>query len=268
MASIESQPPETQGPSEPLHPQTQGFTRARRRWIHWLGVALMAAIAVGSGILSARLRDHADQRRQFMDELTQLEVQATAHSMTIWRALTMLMAEEKMQFIRLRGEAASKGREIATRLERLIDLHQSDATLTELLGFQQDPEPIELLDQSTHRFLGSVQGALGQMNLSADRVRERLRYWDMNFGPFQESLQAVKLRQGEIAEASAAVARRVTAAAGLTRLIASMMLVWTFSRRRAKTRRVRPKSSKNGAEGAASVPKGALESSAPETRAA
>ncbi|WP_145194983.1 hypothetical protein [Planctomycetes bacterium Poly30] len=206
--------------------------KRRRRWLRWVGVATMGAIAVGSGILSSHLRDHADARRQFMEELTQLEVEATAHSMTIWRALTMLLSEEKMQFIRIRGEASAAGREIRAHLTRLTELEPSGASLTASLGFPPDPAPMDSLTASTERFLGSVQGAMGQMNLSPERLRKRLRHWDMNFGPFQESLQAVKERQGAIAEASATVARRVTAVSGLTRLLASILFVWTFSRQR------------------------------------
>ncbi len=121
----------------------------------------MAAFAVASAILSARLHEHADSRRQLMDELTQLEVQATAHSMTIWRALTLLMAEEKMQFLRIRGEAHVARKEIATSLERLTEFTQSGADLNTLLGFPTDSKPMETLASATQAFLGSVQGAMG-----------------------------------------------------------------------------------------------------------
>jgi hypothetical protein len=108
---------------------------------------------------------------------------------------------------------------------------------------------MDSLTVSTEKFLGSVQGAMSQMNLSPDRLRQRLRYWDMNFGPFQESLQAVKERQGTIAETSAKVARRVTTAAGLTRLLASVLLVWTLSRQRAYAWRVGASIDKSRANG-------------------
>ncbi len=208
--------------------------KRRRRWLGWLGVAAMGLVAVGSSMLSANLRDHADDRRMLMDELTQLEVQATAHSMSVWRALTMLMAGEKMQFIRLRGEVQGERQAMGARLDRLVELDQSRLALNGWIDFEAEPAVMESLKVTTMGFLGSVQGAMGQLNLSVDRVRERLRYWDMNFGPFQTSLQKAKERNGRIAEASALVAKRVTTAAGLARLLASVMLFVTLSRLRSR----------------------------------
>ena len=211
--------------------------RRKRRWLSWLGVATMGCVAAGSGVLSANLHDHAGERRQLMDEITQLEVEATELSMTVWRALTMMMAEDKMQFIRLRGQTGEQRAEIMGRMERIAALDQAGEEYNSLLGFDAQPELLEGVDNSTRSFLGNIQGTLSQMSMATDRTRERLRYWDMNFGPFIESLQELKGRNGEIADSSALVAKRVATAAGLSRLLASVLLVLTFSRQRTGRRR-------------------------------
>ena len=211
--------------------------RSKRRWVSWLGVAAMGLVAAGSGVLSANLHDHAGERRQLMDETTQLEVEATELSMTVWRALTVLMADDKMQFIRLRGETDTRRAEIMGRMERITALDQAGDEYNRLLGFDAEPELWETFEASTLGFLGSIRGTLAQMSMATDRTRERLRYWDMSFGPFSESLGEIKSRNGEIAETSALVAKRVATAAGLTRLLASVLLVLTFSRQRTGRRR-------------------------------
>ncbi len=197
----------------------------------------MGLVAAGSGVLSANLHDHASERRQLMDEITQLEVEATAHSTKVWRALTMLMAEDKMQFIRLRGESGQQRTEIISRMERLSTLDRAGDRYNDLLGFDPEPELLESLERATLSFVGNIQGTLAQMSMQTDRTRERLRYWDMSFGPFTESLEALKARNNEIAVSSALVAKRVATAAGLSRLLASVLLVLTFSRRRTGRRR-------------------------------
>ena len=207
-------------------------TRKKRRWWSWMGVLAMGLVAAASGVLSADLHDHASERRQLMDEITQLEVEATELSSTVWRALTMLMAEDKMQFIRLRGQTGEQRGDIVARMERLAELDRAGDSYNSLLGFEAEPELLAALDNVTHSFLGSIQGTLSHMRMSIDRTRKRLRYWDMNFGPFVEHLEALKERNAEIAAASALVAKRVATAAGLSRLLASVMLVWTISRRR------------------------------------
>lgn len=202
-----------------------------------MGVLAMGLVAAGSGVLSANLHDHASERRQLMDEITQLEVEATSHSTTVWRALTMLMAEDKMQFIRLRGRSGEQRAEIMDRMERLATLDSGGDRYNDLLGFESEPKLLEGLQETTRSFVGNIQATLSHMSMQTDRTRERLRYWDMNFAPFIQSLEALKARNQEIAEASALVAKRVATAAGLTRLLASVLLVLTISRRSTGRRR-------------------------------
>ncbi|MEM8713702.1 MAG: hypothetical protein AAGG01_22400, partial [Planctomycetota bacterium] len=71
---------------------------------------------------------------------------------------------------------------------------------------------------------------LGQMNLSAERVRKRLRYWDFGYQPFTEALEGTKARQDEIAIQCASVAKQVTSLASFARLLASVMLALSLNR--------------------------------------
>ncbi|QDV05709.1 Cyclic di-GMP phosphodiesterase Gmr [Planctomycetes bacterium Poly30] len=223
--------------SAPASPQGSSPTAARRKprnWPLWVALTVVAAAASGLIMVAVSLRDHADQRRNVMVELTALEVAATAQHTVVWRAMTQLMADERMDFIRIRGEEQQKRQGIYARLEALKELEADCATWDSRLGNEAAPELLAQLEEGTHRFLSGIQGAMGMMNLSSDRMRARLKYWDMNFGEFEAALEALRARDGEVATAAASVANRVTMAAALITLFASMLLVLGLGRVRAR----------------------------------
>lgn len=203
-----------------------------RRWIAWATLAVFSLLALGSVTASAILQKHADERREVMVELGAIETLATAHSGIVWRALTTQLVDDKMKFIRIRGEEQMGRGEIFDRLAALRELEGRGSELTEWLGFDLTTEELDNLDDSAHSFLGGVQATFGQMSLSPDRIRQRLQYWDMNFGQFEECLAALRERDGAIAEASSKAAMRVTGFAALKTLIATALLVLRLSQLR------------------------------------
>ncbi|MEM8710500.1 MAG: EAL domain-containing protein [Planctomycetota bacterium] len=216
-------------------PQPDSSTPASgRSWLAWVALAVVAVAAGALVLVATSLRDHADQRRNIMVELTALEVEATAQHTIVWRAITQLMADEKMPFIRTRGEEQIKRTEILARLDALRSMELACNPWDQRLGHEAKLDLMDGLDNATHRFLAGVQGAMGQMNLSHERMRSRLANWDMNFGGFEEALTALRERDGEIATAATQVANRVTAAAASITFLAAMLFVLALGRMRAR----------------------------------
>ena len=139
-----------------------------------------------------------------------------------------------MSFIRTRGEEQRKRSEIMGRLDALKGLETACRAWDVRLGREVDTEALTQLDDSTHRFLAGVQGAMGMMNLSRERLRDRLAYWDMNYGSFEEALVAVRTQEGEIAVAAASAANRATALAAAITLLASLLFVVSLGRVKAR----------------------------------
>ena len=203
-------------------------------------LGVVALIAAASVSVSIELHRYAGERRAIDHQLAQIEINGTAQAGIVWRALTMLMAEEQMSFVRLRGEEQRGRGAILSRLDELATLETAGNTWTTRLGFTTDPSAppsLETLESRTSTFLAGVQGTIAQMSLNHSRVRDRLRYWDMNFGQFQESLAEVRTRNDEISAAATLLAGRVTAAAALITLMAAAMLVLQLGR--VRTRRER-----------------------------
>ena len=195
----------------------------------WGVLMVVCAMAVAAVRASVVLRDHSEARREITNELGDIETLATAQSALVWRALTYIMAEERMSFVKIRGEEQRARGEIIEHLEALRGMEQDCEPINLRLGFEPDPELMEQLDGAAMSFLSGVQGALGQMNLPSNRIRQRLKYWDMNYGGLQEALAAVKTRDAEIAKASTLLANQVTAVAALVTLLAMSLFVLRLS---------------------------------------
>lgn len=88
----------------------------------WLSMLVISILAATSVVVSVSLHRHADRRRAVMDEVAQVETLATAQSSLVWRALTLLMAEERLSFAQIRGEEQRRRSEIQERLVELIAL--------------------------------------------------------------------------------------------------------------------------------------------------
>ncbi len=225
--SPSANPPE--GQSAP-----RSSARKSRSLLAWGLFALVGTAACVLIFVAMSLRDHADQRRELMVELTALEVEATAQHTIVWRAMTQLMAEEKMSFVRTRGEEQRQRTEILGRLENLKGMEEACRAWDVRLGQEIGTATLTQLDDATHRFLSGVQSAMGLMNLSRERLRDRLAYWDMNYGVFEEALVAVRTQEGEIAVAAATAANKATMLAALITLLASLLFVISLGRVKAR----------------------------------
>lgn len=196
-----------------------------RRWLNWLSLALMAALAIASVRASAIMRDHADERRAIMDDIAEIETLATRQSGIVWRALTVLLVEDRMAFGRLRGEEQRGREELYAKIEALRGREAKGERLNRFLGYEPTPTWEEELDFAARRFISGVQGTMGQMSLSHDRIRRRLDHWDMNHGAFEEALAKLKGRDEEVAVAAADVANRVNVLKALLTLLATCTFV-------------------------------------------
>ncbi len=221
--------PTTTAPAHDLPP-----ANARRAGLAWAALALVATAAVALVVLSTALRAHADTRRDIMRQLTAMEVDAAGQNTLVWRAMTQLMAGETHGFIRTRGQEQIRRRDILRGLERLIALEQSGDAWNARLGFAPAPQLLDDLAGGAERFLAGVQNAFSLMNLSREQVRERLGYWDMNYGGFTSALDAVRSRDEAIATRSARVANRVTGLAALISLAAALLFVARLAQVRAR----------------------------------
>ncbi len=203
----------------------------------WLVLGVSACIAAVLVALSIQLRDHADSRRIVIEQLTALEVEASGQNTLVWRAMTQLMAGERMAFNRTRGQEQIRRTGILNGLKQLGELEAAGEQWNTRLGFPPEPKALAALDYGAERFISSVQGAFGMMNLSRERMRERLSRWDMNYGQFKTALDAVRNRDEAIAITSAQVANAVTAAAALFTLIVALLFVASLARVRARRAR-------------------------------
>lgn len=219
---------------QPTHSPPDSNALLRSSWLVWAALGAVTAIALILVVLSVELRAHADNRRDVMEKLTALQVAASNQNTLVWRAMTQLMANEKMAFNRTRGQEQRQRSQILSRLAELHELETSAQVWNTRLRFAPAPKLLEGLVSGTDSFLGGVQGALGMMNLSRERVRERLSHWDMNYGKFDTALKAVRTRDEAIAQASSRIANRVTGGAALITLLASLLFVISFAKIRAR----------------------------------
>ncbi|MEE9405106.1 MAG: GGDEF domain-containing protein, partial [Algisphaera sp.] len=206
---------------------TSPFPRPARdyRWASWALLALVTFSATTAIIASVRLHRHANTRNHITQELTAIETQATAHAGVVWRGLTMLLAKEQMLFIQVRGEEQQGRINLFNRIEALQEIEKQGGVLNQKLGFSPSAELLKELDDRTLAFLGDVQGTFALMDLSTQQVRRRLRYHDMKFADFKESLSKIKVRDDQIAAAAANIANGVTVlASGITLLTATLFV--------------------------------------------
>lgn len=196
-----------------------------------MALALLAAMLV---YLAVQLRAHADERRQVVNDLTGLQVEASGQHTLVWRAMTQLMAEQGQEFNRTRALGSQQRRQILARLGELEVLVQRGDEWNRRLGVQPDPREMTDLRSGTERFLAGVQGAFGMMSLSRDSMRRRLRHWDMHYGVFQQALDKVRDTQAAIAARAATVANQVSGIAAVISLLACLWVFLRLSRFRAR----------------------------------
>ena len=194
----------------------------------------MTVLAVVLLILSVQLREHADERRTVIEQLTALEVSASGQSTIVWRAMTQLMAGEKMRFNRTRGKAQIRRNELLRQVQSLRGLEAAGEVWNQHLGFAPAPQLLDGLVEGTESFLAGVQGSFGMMNLSEERMRDRLGRWDMNYVHFEAALTAVRERAQAIATKSAKTANLVTGVAAAITLLAALLYALGLGRVRAR----------------------------------
>ena len=221
----------------PELPSSDIPTSKGRPWLAWVSLGIVALATFALVTSSIAIRNHAEQRRNILTLLADIETMATAQSTIVWRAMTLKMAEDQHGFIRLRGEEQSGRTEIYERLATLKELEDQGQHGNERLGITSPAESLRELEAATNSFLGGIQGVFGQMTLDVHRVRDRLRYWDMNFGTFCDALYKVKQQDEEIAQAAASLAHRATTGAAIMTLVATGFAVLQISRMRSRQAR-------------------------------
>ena len=146
------------------NPDRTGFRIPGGSWIALSCVALLSVAAITASVV---LHRHATQRHAVVEAVGRLETKATKQSNVIWRGLTRQMAGEQMAFVRLSGEE-QRGRDaIIVEFEKLIELQENGNAVNGWLGIEPKPELMENLRTSMSRFLGELQGTMGQMRLDS-----------------------------------------------------------------------------------------------------
>ncbi|MEO1696443.1 MAG: EAL domain-containing protein [Planctomycetota bacterium] len=199
--------------------------RRPRRWIQWLSLVPMAALALGTVLVSARLHEHAEHRRRIADLSAEIETLSTAQAGVVWRAFAKVQSDGRMGLARIRGEEQRRREEIYAKLDELAEMERARAEFDARLGFPPETRLEERLAYTAGQFLGGVQGSLGQMGLNPDMLRRRLDFWDQNYGAFEEALRSVRDRDDKIAASAASVAAEVGRAKAVVTLLMSCLFV-------------------------------------------
>ena len=206
-------------------------------WLEWVILGSVYAVAAYSVVSAFGLRGHAEQRHRVVTQLREFEVAAHAQSNRLWKGLTYLMAGENMRFVRLRGQEQFARSDMFEQLDALRELEKQGALHNGELGFPPAPELLDALQHRAHSFLSSVQGTLSQMRLSLDRVRQRLRHWDANFGNLREALDTAIDRNTKIATRAAEAGDEATLFAGCLALLTLALFVVRMTRMRGQRER-------------------------------
>ncbi|MFK7742453.1 MAG: putative bifunctional diguanylate cyclase/phosphodiesterase [Planctomycetota bacterium] len=210
--------------------------RISRLW-PWILLSAVGVIAFFAITSAQRLHRHAEARHAVLRELAKLELMAKEQSGLVWRALTTMLVEEKLKFVRLRGEEQRRRSAIYELLATVQDQERDAALVAKLVGLTATDAEFAALESATSRFLAGVQGTFGMMSLSMPQIRRRLEFWDMNYGQFDDALAALKERDLALATAATASAESVTKTAALITLLATGLLVFTIGSIRARRSR-------------------------------
>ncbi len=217
-------------------PDRTGFRIPGGSWIALSCVALLSVAAVTASVV---LHRHATQRHAVVESLGRLETQATAQANVVWRGFIRQMAGERMAFVSLRGEEQRGRYAISEEFEKLIALQEGGTAVNGWLGIDPEPELMENLQTGMGRYLGEVQGTMGQMSLDSKRARQQIGRLSMSFAALVEALEAVRGQAASVSEASAVAAGRVTGTAVAGSLLAAALFVFKIGRLRARRERDR-----------------------------
>lgn len=207
-----------------------------RTW-PWLLLAAVGVTAYFAISAAQQLHRHAEARHAVLRDLADLEQKATEQSGLVWRALTTQLVDQKLKFVRLRGEEQRRRTEIRELLDGVRDQERDAARVAKLLDVTATDAEFDALDATTDSFLAGVQSTFGMMSLSIPRIRRRLEFWDMNYGQFAEALAALKERDLGLASAATKRAESVTQTAAILTLLAVGLLVFTIGHLRARRSR-------------------------------
>ncbi len=187
-------------------------------WPNWLTLILVVLLTIVAIVSAFLLRQYANDRRDVMERLEQLETMAIEQSRLMWQTLG---EQDNLTAVRLKGEAQQGRGEIALHLEELYALEQRSSWLDGLFSHQGGVSAIESLESYTLNFTSNVQGVLNMMSISSiDRLRDRFRFGDPQFEALQEEINFVSreasltaARANTVSNASILVAALVTLAA-------------------------------------------------------
>jgi diguanylate cyclase (GGDEF)-like protein/PAS domain S-box-containing protein len=206
-------------PERPLEPAMS----IRREW---LPLALCAITAACSIALMLVLWGHANERREVMRQLEQLEGMAFAQSALEWRALAENAAHPGIPPTQFQADTAR--RDLAEQLDALSTLEARGAALNGVLGFSDTRTRLEALVEATNRFQSSVSATFGQISTGVtDMARMGRERGNPNFDALQDAIHQTSDQDAAIAAKAGTAATASTVFALLITLGAS---VWTLLR--------------------------------------
>ena len=203
--------------------RTNEPSSARREW---LPLALCAITAACSLALMLVLWGHANERREVMRQLEQLEGMAFAQSALEWRALAENAEHPGIPPTQFQADDARRA--LADHLNVLGALETKGETLNAALGFPDTQARLETLMDATQRFQSSVDSTFGQISTGvvgmARMGRER---GNPDFDALQEVIHSTS-------DQDAAIAARAGTAAGASTVFALLVTFaasgWTLVR--------------------------------------
>ncbi len=213
-------------PDRPLEPAMS----TKREWLPLALCAITAACSIG---LMLVLWGHANERREVMRQLEQLEGMAFAQSALEWRALAENAAHPGIPPTQFQADAAR--RDLFDQLDALGTLETRGATLNGALGFSDTRTRLETLVDATNRFQSSVSATFGQISTGVtDMARMGRERGNPDFDVLQDVIHQTSDQDAAIAARAGTAATASTVFALLITLAASGWTVLRLNRVRAR----------------------------------
>ncbi len=213
-------------PDRPLEPAMS----TKREWLPLALCAITAACSIG---LMLVLWGHANERREVMRQLEQLEGMAFAQSALEWRALAENADHPGIPPTQFQADTAR--RDLAEHLDALSILETRGATLNGALGFSDTRTRLETLVDATNRFQSSVSATFGQISTGVtDMARMGRERGNPDFDVLQDVIHQTSDQDAAIAAKAGTAATASTVFALLITLAASGWTLVRLNRVRAR----------------------------------
>ena len=193
---------------------------------------MVATLALALVLLSVQLSNHADNRRDTMEQVAALKISVADQHTFVWRALARVMAGETVPLELAHARMQRYGREIRHGVAALGKLDEAGQAWSTRLGLAPAPAMLDAVRNASERFLASADATMAATASGVDHVHHPLDRWDVHYRELESALDAMRWQDVEIAEISAQVADRVTAVAVLTCLVAALLFAGALARER------------------------------------